>query len=289
LTHYALENAASQRRSNRQSRVERSAKNPGSLAPSRYTVQFFHPSYSLYPVLAAIHGARPKAVPLGKDFSWPPLQILDEQNWSFNAALTFITTPHAPSGCGYKRAALSELCARQEGVILLDEAYVDFADEDALDLALQFPNVLVTRTFSKAYSLCFLRVGYCIGHPTLIRALDTIRDSYNVNGLAQIAAEAALDSLDYYRKNFKRIVQSRRHLSDALAGFGFRVLPSQTNFIFVEPPRFSAKSWLDKLRERKILVRWFDSPETRSFLRITIGSESEIDTLLEQARKILRK
>jgi histidinol-phosphate aminotransferase len=259
------------------------------LRQSRYTVQFLHPSYSLYPVLAAIHGAWAKPVPLQKDFSLPPLAELQKRNWDFDAALTYITTPNAPSGCGYGHAELEKLCQAHRGVVLLDEAYVDFASGNALDLALKHPQVLVCRTFSKAYSLCFLRVGYAVGHRDLIDALHKIRDSYNVNGLGQLAAEATLNSLPYYRRNFKRIITTRQRLSAQLTDLGFEVLPSQTNFILVRPPRFAAEAWLEKLRQKKVLVRWFGSVELRDFLRITIGSESEIEQLLAAARSILKQ
>ena len=155
---------------------------------------------------------------------------------------------------------MEELCRAQKGVVLLDEAYVDFASENALALALKYPHVLVARTFSKAYSLCFQRVGYCVGHPELIAALHKIRDSYNVNGLGQVAALATLDDLPRYRANFRRIIATRERLSRELEALGFRVFPSQTNFILVRPPKFSAQSWLQKLRDRKILVRWFSDP-----------------------------
>src|SRR5439155_24000685 len=131
------------------------------------------------------------------------------QHWDFHAALTFVTTPNAPSGRGFSPPALEGLCREQHGVVVLDEAYVDFAEENALELALRLPHVLVSRTFSKAYSLCFLRVGYFVGNPVLISALQKIRDSYSVNGLGQIAAEATLDELRYYRENFRRIKATR--------------------------------------------------------------------------------
>jgi histidinol-phosphate aminotransferase len=209
--------------------------------------------------------------------------------WDFAAALTYITTPNAPSGRGFSREELDRLCQAHRGVLLLDEAYVDFAAEQALDLALKHPHVLVCRTFSKAYSLCFLRVGYCVGHPELIGALHKIRDSYNVNGMGQLAAEAALDSPDYYQRNFQRIISSRQHLSARLTECGFSVFPSQTNFVLVRPPRFPAETWLQKLRDKKILVRWFKSTELRDFLRITIGSAVEIEKLLAAVRAILRQ
>ena len=254
---------------------------------SAATVQYFTPSYSLYPVLADIHGAAKNAVTLKPDFSLPSVAELKRgQQWNFHAALTFVTTPNAPSGRGYKTSELEKLCRAQKGVIILDEAYVDFADENALKLALKFPHVLVARTFSKAYSLCFQRVGYFVGSAGLIAALDKIRDSYNVNGLGQIAATATLDELKFYRANFKKIITTRAWLSRELSKLGFRVLPSQTNFLLTQPPLFPAKDWLQKLRDRKILVRWFSAPEVSDFLRITIGTQSEAAELVKAVRAI---
>jgi histidinol-phosphate aminotransferase len=251
-------------------------------------VQYFTPSYSLYPVLADIHGASKNAIPLKTNFHLPDVAELKRGKvWNFKAALTFVTTPNAPSGCGYKTSELEKLCRAHKGVVVLDEAYVDFANENALKLALKYPHVLVARTFSKAYSLCFQRVGYFVGNAELIAALHKIRDSYNVNGLGQIAAEATLGDLGYYRANFKKIIATREWLSRELTLLGFRVFPSQTNFILVVPPRFAAKDWLQKLRARKVLVRWFSSPDVNHYLRITIGTRREMETFLHAARKLL--
>jgi histidinol-phosphate aminotransferase len=264
--------------------VEPAARRRGSAS----TIQFFTPSYSLYPVLAAIHGAGANVVALDRDFGIPPLSALRKSKaWDFGAALTFITTPNAPSGRGYPTAELEALCRAQKGVVVLDEAYVDFADANALELALQYPNVLVARTFSKAYSLCFQRVGYFAGHPALIAALDKIRDSYNVNGLGQVAALATLDNLNYYRANFRKIISTRQRLTRELAALGFFAPPSHANFILVRPPRYPAKVWLEKLRARKILVRWFKHLPVRNYLRITIGTDSEADALLRAVKHIL--
>ena len=252
------------------------------------TVQYFTPSYSLYPVLADIHGAAKNEVRLKPDFSLPGVTELKRaKKWKFDAALTFVTTPNAPSGRGYKTSELEKLCRAQRGVVILDEAYVDFAKENAMKLALRFPHVLVARTFSKAYSLCFQRVGYFVGHRDLIAALHKIRDSYNVNGLGQTAAVATLGDLKYYRANFKKIISTREWLSRELTKFGFRVFPSQTNFILVRPPRFSAHEWQQKLRGQKILVRWFNFPEVKNHLRITVGTQAETEALVKAARTIL--
>lgn len=252
-------------------------------------VQYFTPSYSLYPVLADTHGAVTNAVTLKADFSLPSITDLKRgKQWRFDAALTLVTTPNAPSGRGYATHDLKKLCQSQRGVVILDEAYVDFADDHALQLALKHPHVIVSRTFSKAYSLCFQRVGYFVGHPELIAALHKMRDSYNVNGLGQIAAEATLDNLPYYRANFRKIIATREKLSRDLTKLGFRVLPSQTNFILAKPPLFPAKGWLQKLRDRKILVRWFSAPEVSDYLRITIGTAAEAEALTRAARAILK-
>ncbi|MGA3283247.1 MAG: aminotransferase class I/II-fold pyridoxal phosphate-dependent enzyme [Verrucomicrobiota bacterium] len=251
-------------------------------------IQYFTPSYSLYPVLADIHGAVKNPVPLKLDFNLPSLAELRQKGiWKFDAALTYVTTPNAPSGRGYKTSELEKLCAAQKGVIILDEAYVEFAKENAMRLALKYPHVIVARTFSKAYSLCFQRVGYFVGHPQLIAALHKIRDSYNVNGLGQTAAEAALGDLKYYRANFKKIIASREWLGRELTKLGFRVFPSRTNFILAQPPRFAAHEWQHQLRARKILVRWFNLPEVKSYLRITIGTPAEVEALVKAARNIL--
>lgn len=256
---------------------------------AKTTVQYFKPSYSLYPVLAATHGARVNEVPLKTDFSIPGVKELKQgKQWQFDAALSFITTPNAPSGRGYPTAELEALCVAQKGITVLDEAYVDFAKENALALALKYPHVIVSRTFSKAYSLCFQRVGYFVAHPEVIAALDKVRDSYNVNGLGQMAAVATLGDLPYYRSNFKKVITTRERLTAELTKLGFTVLPSQTNFILAKPVKYPAAEWLELLRARKVLVRWFKYPEVRDYLRITIGTDAEADALLKAVRAVLR-
>lgn len=252
---------------------------------SENKVQFFVPSYSLYPVLADIHGAEKAPVALRSDFSIPELE---QSEWDFEAPLSLITTPNAPSGRGYSIRELQRLCQAQQGVVVLDEAYVDFSTHDAMVLARKLPNVLVARTFSKGYSLCFLRVGYMIGPKPLIAALDKIRDSYNVNGLAQVAALATLKHRNYYQGNFRRIIKTRQQLAGALVTSGFKVFPSETNFLLVKPPGFSAERWLHELRKQKILARWFHAPEVRDCLRITVGTEEQMASLLRTIEKILK-
>lgn len=255
----------------------------------RMVVQYLVPSYSLYPVLAKIHGTATNDLTLNPDFSLPNVGELKwGRLWDFDAALSFITTPNAPSGRAYATRDFEELCLVHRGILLLDETYADFAPENAMSLALKYPHVLVARSFSKAYSLCFQRVGYAVGHPALIGAMHKIRDSYNVNGLGQVAAEATLDDLDYYRARFGEIIATRDKAGRELAALGFRVLSSQTNFILVRPPAPPAETWLNKLRERNILVRWFNTRELRDYLRVSIGTPADMQTLVKAAREIAR-
>lgn len=256
--------------------------------PSASRVQFFQPSYSLYPILAETHGATPHPVPLGPGYSIPSTAELRRRGlWDFRAALTLVTTPNAPSGRGYTTTELDALCQAQKGVTILDEAYVDFAGENAMELALRHPHVLVARTFSKSYSLCFQRVGYLVGHPDLIAAFHAIRDSYNVNGLGQVAAATTIADLPYYRRNIRRVVASRIRLTRELSGLGWAVLPSDANFVLARPPGpLGAGEWLAALRDRKILVRWFRTPGIDDHLRITVGTDAEVDALLLAVRQV---
>ena len=122
----------------------------------------------------------------------------------------------------------------------------------------------------------------------MIAALDKVRDSYNVNGLGQTAASATLDDLPYYRKNFRRVIASRTKMTNELTALGFTVLPSQTNFVLARPPKFPAQEWLQKLRDQKIIVRWFSAPEVRDYLRVTIGSETEMSAFVRVVKRLLQ-
>ena len=259
------------------------------VEPGKDAIQYFTPSYSLYPVLANIHNATRNEVALNEDFSLPTMGELRKSQWNFKAALTYVTTPNAPSGRGYAAVDLDALCKAQKGVVILDEAYVDFAKEHAMALAKKYSHVLVSRTFSKAYSLCFQRIGYFVGSANLISALAKIRDSYNVNGLGQVAALATLRNLPFYRANFRQIIRLREQVATVLESVGFMVLPSQTNFLLAKPPRASARTWLRKLREHNVLVRWFSDPLVKDYLRITIGSEKEMGALMQAVRVILKR
>jgi histidinol-phosphate aminotransferase len=247
----------------------------------RGTIGFFEPSYSLYPVLAAIQDVATKPVRLNADFSW-------RMEPGYTASLFFLANPNAPTGIQYARETVRDFCRGFAGVVLVDEAYVDFADYDCSDLALSLPNVLVARTLSKSSSLAGLRLGYALGPAQLIEALYKIKDSYNLDRLTQELGRAAIEDGDHLRRNAEQIKATRGRVAAALTQLGFTVLPSATNFLFVKPPRLTAAEVFASLRARKILVRYFPGPLTGEFLRITIGTDAEMDQFLAAVRDVLK-
>jgi histidinol-phosphate aminotransferase len=245
------------------------------FAGERRKVGFATPSYSLYPVLVQIQNARPHVVEFGSGYELPV------QKFRSDAALTFIATPNAPSGTSIPNKVLARLARRLKGVLLVDEAYADFADQNASSLFKKFPNVLVTRSFSKSYSLAGMRIGFALGSRPLIEALFKVKDSYNVDRLAQVAAEAAFRDRAYLRKTIRRIRRTRERLAGALRRRGWEVLPSSANFILARPPGGAALAVFRQLRRRKVLVRHFPGKRTGAWLRISVGTDRQIDLLLK--------
>ncbi len=247
---------------------------------------YFWPSYSLYPVLANIQGATPVELPLNEQFQIETHPALLAK--LAGVKLVFITQPNAPSGVWLQRVELQRVIEETDGVVVIDEAYVDFAADNCLDFAREYDNVIVARTFSKAFSFAGMRVGWAAGPRELIAALNKVKDSYNVSRLAQIGAEATLDDWSYFEANVRKIQATRQRVSDALVKLGFFVYASQTNFLFARPPApLTARQWFERLRERKILVRWWDADRIRDFARVSIGTDAEMDRLLEATHEIV--
>jgi histidinol-phosphate aminotransferase len=240
----------------------------------------FDLTYSLYPVLADIRAVQFRTVPLGEGFQW---LLPDETTFS----LFFLANPNAPTGMGFAIEDVRMLCERVSGVVVIDEAYVDFADGDCLSLVSEFDNVIVTRTLSKAYSLAGLRLGYAIGCRELIAALMTIKDSYNVNRLTQDLALAALSDVEHMRENCERICKTRRRIHAELSDMGFEVFESQANFLWVKPPRVDAQELFEDLRKAAIVVRYFPGEQTGSYLRISVGTDQEMNAFLDAVRDVL--
>ena len=238
----------------------------------------FNPTYSLYPVLAEIRNVKCVETPLGPGFSWRT------PDPGFKPDLMFITNPNAPTGVMYPKEEVARFCADFEGTVFIDEAYVDFATGNCMDLATApgNKNVIVSRTLSKSFSLAGLRFGYCIGPAELIEAMYKAKDSYNLDAITQSLALAALVDLDYMCANAAKIKASRTLLSRELAARGWTMTPSETNFIFARPPKNNAAEIFTALKKRHVFVRYFPAPLTREYIRVTIGTPAENARLLAE-------
>jgi histidinol-phosphate aminotransferase len=237
-------------------------------------VAFPVPTYSLYETLVAVQAGQVVGVAFPDDWSLPPAL------GSTHARVTFLCNPNSPSGTFVSLASIEALAREVTGVLVVDEAYVDFADEDAMALVGRLANVVVLRTLSKSFSLAGLRVGLAFGHPELLAGIRTVKDSYNLNRLTQLAAEAALDDVAYMRANVARIRATRTRLATALGALGYRVPPSQANFVLAERPGVDQAPVAAALAERGVLVRHFATPRLRDALRITVGTDEDTDVLL---------
>ena len=242
------------------------------------SVAIFEPTYSLYPVLAAMQGARVTKIPLDKDdFSYPENAV----ELAGDANLLIITRPNAPTGNCADRELVRKICREFDGVVLIDEAYSDFSADNCGDFAAEFDNVLVMRTFSKGSSMAGLRLGYAFGNKVLIDGLMKLKDSYNVDMLSQELAKANFLDAAYRAKCTAQIVADREKLRSSLEDLGFKVIPSQANFLFAAPPDGDGAGAFAALREAAVIVRYFPGETTGKYLRITIGTPEENARLLE--------
>ncbi len=245
------------------------------------TVGFFAPSYSLYPVLTRIRGGGARVLPLFKDGAlYQPR--LD------GVKLFFLTSPNAPLGFSFSNDYIRQMAEAFDGILVVDEAYADFAQGNALSLLAELDNLVILRTLSKSYGLASLRVGLGFSSGALIEQLDKVRDSYNLDRLAQVGALAALKDQKYLKKTVALVLQERQHLTQALLELGFAVEPSQTNFIFVTPPALhKAVDLYSGLEKAGILIRYFSDPQLSHGLRITIGTRDEMNRLIIIIKKLL--
>jgi len=238
------------------------------------------PSYLLYKTLANIQGARFRTVPFTADWQLPdPWPIA-------HADLTFFASPNSPSGTFIESGAVSQLAEQTGCPIVLDEAYVDFAEKSGLPYA-GSPNLILTRTLSKSYALAGIRFGFAIASPEVIRELVKVKDSYNCDVLSLTAATAAIQDRDYLAETRRKIIATRERLGDSLRRLGFDVTPSQANFVWARRSDRPVKTIYEALKARKILVRYMSYPEYGDGLRVTVGTDVEIDTLLKELTQIL--
>jgi histidinol-phosphate aminotransferase len=249
------------------------------------------PSYSLYPVLAEVHGSPIVRAEADAEFGLP--EDLGARMRSAGVKLLLLVNPHAPSGRLTQVAELARVARAIDGVLLIDEAYVDFVDpelgHDAVPLVREHDNVLILRTFSKGYSLAGLRAGYGLGAASLIEPLLwKTRDSYNLDAVAQRLATAALRHRDEAAESWRKVRAERLRLATELGALGFACAPSQTNFVLARVPQGqAAEALLHGLERHGVLVRHFAAPRLDDKLRITVGTPAENDALLTALRALL--
>jgi histidinol-phosphate aminotransferase len=239
------------------------------------------PTYSLYPVLARLQDARVVEVSWADGWSLPIDALV-----SSGARAIYLANPNAPSGTAVPVAAVEELARRFEGALLVDEAYVDFADAHCLELAVRLPNVIVSRTLSKSYALAGVRFGFAVARPDVVREMGKVKDSYNCDALSIAAASAAIADQAYARDLWSKIRSERQRLTRLLEERGWQVLPSHANFVLATVPGGRAGEMQRALKQHGVLVRHFDAPGLADKLRITVGSPPETDALLAAIRAV---
>ena len=240
------------------------------------------PTYVLYRTLAAMQEAPTVELPYDEAYTLPVDALA-----ASGAALTIVANPNSPSGTAAPVAALDALAAHGCGVLVIDEAYVEFAETSALELVRRHDHVMVLRTLSKSHGLAGLRLGFGVASPALVAAVAKVKDSYNVDAIAARVGAAALLDEAYTRRTTERILASRARLTAGLVERGFRVWPSQANFVLTRPPDGNARRLYEALRARHVLVRYFDEPRLAETLRISVGTDAEQARLFDALAELV--
>ena len=244
-------------------------------------------TYGFYPVFAEINGIPYERIPLKDDFS------IDANDYIGINKNIVIANPNAPTGMYMELCDIEKIVkSNPDNVVIIDEAYIDFGGESAIPLTKKYENLIVTRTFSKSYSMAGARLGFGVANEALIRDMNTIKYStnpYNVNRMTQAAGVGAISDNSYYMNNCAEIVENREFTSKALVELGFTVLPSMANFIFAKSDKISGEEMYLKLKSRGILVRHFTSERIKEFNRITIGTREQMNALINEIKNILEE
>jgi histidinol-phosphate aminotransferase len=243
-------------------------------------------TYSFYPVWCGLHGVAYREVPLDADMR------IDVEAYGADCGAIIFANPNAPTGIALGLDEIARLLdAHPDIPVVVDEAYVDFGAETAIPLISRCPNLLVTHTLSKSRSLAGLRVGVAFGQRPLIEALERVKDSFNsypLDRLAQAGATAAYEDVEWFDETRGKVIASRERLTGALQKLGFDVLPSKANFVFARHRVHAAAELQKALREKSIIVRHFNRPRTKDFLRITVGTDAQCDRLVEALSGMIR-
>ena len=246
------------------------------LVGSGQRLRFPYPSYVLYATLAQIQGSHFDEIPfspdwkLGDDFLAPAADL----------RLAIVPNPNSPTGTFLTPEEVRELAERLSCPLLVDEAYVDFADSHCLGLVAQQERIMVSRTLSKSYALAGLRFGFLVAQPQLIAQFRKVKDSYNCDALSIAAATAAIDDQAWLAENRARVVATRQRMTKELRQLGFQVIDSQANFVWCEHPDQEEKRLYERLKAERILVRYMQYSRWRSGLRISVGTDDQIDACL---------
>ncbi len=246
--------------------------------PAAYPV----PTYSLYPVLAKLQNCEAIEIPFDGEFNLP-VKLTKTK-----AALTIVCNPNAPSGSFVSVGELASLADELSGVLLVDEAYVDFAQENCAGLVKDLDNIVVLRSMSKGYGLAGMRFGYAIAPAELIAGLMKVKDSYNVDAVAIAVATAAIKDREYFKQTTEKVKKARELLVEQLRVLDFIVPRSQANFILAECRKYPARDIYQKLVQRNIYVRYFDLPGIDNRLRITVGTSEQNDKVILALKEILQ-
>jgi len=245
------------------------------------TVTTFYPTYTLYETLARLQDARLRYVDFTPEMGIPP-DFTDE-----GSRFVILANPNSPTGTMVPAAEVALLADRVSGVLVVDEAYADFARENCLELVRERENVVVLRSFSKSFSLAGLRLGLAFAHPSLVREFAKVKDSYNVDRLAARLGAAALQDYAWMEENARKIRETRRRMVESLAALGMESLPSEANFVFARVPGGRAEELYRRLKEEGVLVRYFPGRRTGEYVRISVGTDEEVDAFLEAVSRFL--
>ena len=245
---------------------------------SEDSIAVVDPTYTLYETLAAIQGVKTEVHPLNNDYTIP------ESFLKTKSKVVFLPNPNAQTGTLFPLELVERLCNRNNNIVVIDEAYADFAGVSSIPLLKKYENLIILRTVSKSYSLAGIRIGFGISNLSFISAMMKVKDSYNVNSISQlIAAEAMLDR-EHFNRNIGKIIETREWFSKSLSDFGWKVTPSAANFILVEPVNESPESVMKKLEAAGILIRYFNTPRLKDKLRISIGTDEQMEILLKNIK-----
>lgn len=257
------------------------------FADKKHPLVFPDITYGFYQVFADFNGIPYRKVPLKEDFT------VDYRDYLEGGETVVIANPNAPTGIALPLADIEKIVAADKNrVVIIDEAYVDFGGESAVKLINKYDNLLVTQTFSKSRSLAGARLGFGIGNTDLIADLNTLRYStnpYNVNRMTGAAGIAALKDNAYYMENCRKIATVREQTAKALQGLGFDLLPSKTNFLFAASAKIGGEDLYKELKQRGILIRHFNSPRIKDYIRITVGTEAQMECFINTVKEILKE